>query len=74
MLEKIRTFLRERPWLKRAVGVLCIVLGLLALVTPLTPGSWLVFVGLELLGIRWLAWDKVRAWWKKRDDSPDTPV
>ncbi len=35
-------------------------LGLVALITPLTPGSWLVFVGLELLGIRVLLFDKLR--------------
>ncbi|MBI4090668.1 MAG: hypothetical protein HY422_01450 [Candidatus Komeilibacteria bacterium] len=25
-------------------------MGLAALLTPLTPGSWLIFIGLELLG------------------------
>ncbi len=36
---------------KRVAGVLCIIIGFLALVTPFTPGSWLIFVGLTLLGI-----------------------
>lgn len=40
--------------LKRLLGVICIILGLLALVTPLTPGSWLALVGLELLGLTFL--------------------
>ena len=40
--------------LKKGLGIVCIVLGLIALVTPLTPGSWLVIIGLELLGIRML--------------------
>ncbi|MBP6860029.1 MAG: hypothetical protein KBC38_00500 [Candidatus Pacebacteria bacterium] len=51
---------------KKIVGVLCIIIGLLALITPLTPGSWLIFVGLTLLGItlevsedhRFAAWAK----------------
>ena len=37
---------------KKIIGVIFIVLGVLALITPLTPGSWLIFVGLELIGIR----------------------
>ncbi len=60
---------RFRVWLhsldariKFIFGILFIALGLLALVTPLTPGSWLVFVGLELVGIRILAWRKVWNW------------
>ena len=29
-----------------------IVLGVAALLTPLTPGSWLALIGLEILGLR----------------------
>lgn len=39
---------------KKIVGILFIGLGLIALFTPLTPGSWLIFVGLELMGLRLL--------------------
>ena len=48
------------PRLKIVIGILCIVIGLLALVTPLTPGSWLALIGLELIGIRtlWIRKDK----------------
>jgi hypothetical protein len=37
---------------KKVLGVILIIIGLAALVTPLTPGSWLALIGLELLGIR----------------------
>lgn len=37
---------------RKPLGMFCIIIGFLALVTPFTPGSWLIFVGLELLGIR----------------------
>lgn len=47
----------QRRW-RLVLGVVCIILGLIAFFTPLTPGSWLVFVGLELLGVRMFA--KVR--------------
>jgi len=38
--------------IKKVLGVILIIVGLIALFTPLTPGSWLALIGLELLGIR----------------------
>jgi len=40
--------------LRKILGVILVILGLAALLTPLTPGSWLALIGLELLGIRML--------------------
>ncbi len=39
---------------KKILGIILIIVGLFALLTPLTPGSWLALIGLELLGIRLL--------------------
>ena len=50
---------------KKTIGVILILIGLAALVTPLTPGSWLAIIGLELLGIRILFLDKFKFWKKK---------
>jgi uncharacterized membrane protein HdeD (DUF308 family) len=53
---------------KKVVGVLALIIGLVALVTPLTPGAvWLIFIGLELLGLRILVWDKIKSWFDKKD-------
>ncbi len=38
--------------IKKVIGVILIIVGLAALFTPFTPGSWLALIGLELLGIR----------------------
>ena len=38
--------------LRIALGILLMILGVLALLTPFTPGSWLALIGLELLGLR----------------------
>jgi hypothetical protein len=38
--------------IKKVIGVILIIVGLIALLTPFTPGSWLALIGLELLGIR----------------------
>ena len=50
---------------KKAVGVILIIIGLLAFVTPFTPGSWLIFVGLEFFGLGTLFQDKIKVWLKK---------
>jgi len=52
---------------KKIIGILLLVIGLLALVTPFTPGSWLIFVGLEIFGFRILFWDKIKSWFQKHD-------
>ena len=41
-----------RKTLRIILGVVLIILGVLAAVTPLSPGSWLALIGLELLGLR----------------------
>ncbi|MDD5623968.1 MAG: PGPGW domain-containing protein [Candidatus Peribacteraceae bacterium] len=48
--------------LKKIVGVLLLLYGVIALVTPLTPAAAVsVFVGLELLGLSFLIPEKVRS-------------
>jgi sulfite exporter TauE/SafE len=44
------------------VGVVLIILGLVALVTPFTPGSWLALIGLEFLGLRVLLRNRMCTW------------
>ncbi len=43
--------------LRIVIGVFLLLLGLFALLTPFTPGSWLALVGLEFLGLRVLLRD-----------------
>ncbi|MDO8742698.1 MAG: hypothetical protein Q7J45_04200 [bacterium] len=50
---------------KRIFGGLLMILGALALVTPLTPGSWLIFVGAEMLGIGILSRANVALYYEK---------
>ena len=51
---------------KKITGLLLIVAGLVILLTPLTPGSWIIFIGFELLGIRMAIWKKLKMWAKNR--------
>lgn len=65
LFKTIKEYIRNRPKIKKAVGVILILIGLAALITPFTPGSWLAFIGLELLGVRILLSDKFKFWKKK---------
>lgn len=58
--QRLKTLAESKSPYKKAVGVLLIIIGFIALVTPLTPGSWLIFVGLELIGIRLALWEKFK--------------
>ncbi len=53
-----------KKYLKKTLGIVLIILGFLALITPLSPGSWLILVGLELLGLRFLFEDKLPVFFK----------
>lgn len=64
-LKIIREYINDRPKTKKVLGIILILVGLAAFFTPLTPGSWLAIIGLELLGIRILLFDKFKFWKKK---------
>lgn len=51
-----------RRVVKKTIGVVLVILGLVALLTPATPGSWLIPIGLELLGVRILLAKKLLVW------------
>ncbi|MBN1392429.1 MAG: hypothetical protein JW947_06450 [Sedimentisphaerales bacterium] len=60
--------------LKKTIGVILIIVGLAALLTPLTPGSWLALIGLQMLGWGFLLENRiVRAIRKKFENSKKNP-
>ena len=64
-LKTIKGYIHNRPKIKKVIGVILILVGLTAFFTPLTPGSWLAIIGLDLLGMRILFFDKLKFWKKK---------
>lgn len=66
MKERVEKMFKDWPKVKKIIGVIFIVYGLIALITPFTPGSLLIFVGLELLGVELLFWDKIKTWFKSK--------
>ena len=64
MKEKITKFLELHPKFRKTTGVLLVIIGILSIITPFTPVGFLLVVGLEFLGIRYLVWDKIKVWLK----------
>ncbi len=60
--------------IKKIIGLALIIIGVAAFFTPLTPGSWLAIIGLEMIGVRLLFFDKIKAWWSKKplSEAPNT--
>ena len=56
------------------MGWFLVVFGFFALVTPLTPGGVLFFVGLEVLGFRFLFTDKLKRFFMRKapELAPET--
>jgi len=54
---------------RNTIGGVLVILGLLALITPVTPGSWLIPIGLEVLGLRILLAGKLLVWARARPGS-----
>ncbi len=60
MYDKAKNYTLTRPRLKKVVGGFLVFIGFVALVTPLTPGAaFLLFVGFELLGLRFMFVDRL---------------
>lgn len=51
---------KSLTFLKKIFGAFLIILGILIFLTPFTPGSWIFFVGLELIGVRMAVWEKIK--------------
>ena len=45
--------------LKKTIGVILIIIGFVALVTPFTPGSWLALIGLQMVGLGFLLENRI---------------
>lgn len=58
MYERAKQFTLERPKLRRTVGIILILIGLLGLVMPVIPGIVFVVIGLEFFGMRLLFIDR----------------
>ncbi|MDO8471519.1 MAG: hypothetical protein Q7S49_02840 [bacterium] len=63
--ESLKKVWTENLKVRKVTGVILVVIGLISIITPLTPVGFLLLVGLEILGIRILVWDKLKSRFKK---------
>jgi hypothetical protein len=77
MVDRFRQYSLTRPRVRKFVGWALVVFGFFMLVTPLTPGGSLFFVGLEVLGFRIIGIEKVKNFFRKKRTPtltlPDAP-
>lgn len=59
MFEKVKNYTLVRPRLKKTVGGTFVFVGFLGLLMPLIPGAIFLVIGLELLGLQFLFFDKI---------------
>jgi hypothetical protein len=52
-------------FVRRTFGIILLVVGFVALFTPLTPGAWLILVGGEMLGIGILSRAGIKRYYRK---------
>lgn len=50
--------------LKKILGLILVLIGIIGIVTPLLPGLALIWIGLELLGWRIIFSERIRRWMK----------
>ena len=67
MYERFDSYSTPRPRLRKSIGWILVVVGFLALVTPLTPGGILFFLGLELVGLRTVAGEKIKRFMRRAE-------
>ena len=65
----IKKIPNEKSPARKIAGIILIIIGFLALITPFTPGSWLALMGLELLGLGFLIPKRFRKVWDKWKES-----
>lgn len=66
MKEKIKKIWIDNPKVRKVAGITLVIIGLLSVITPFTPLGFLLVLGLEILGIRALFWDKLKNKFKDR--------
>jgi hypothetical protein len=68
-MEFVKKIIAENPRLKKLLGVFLVILGLMIHLIPFVPASWIIVIGLELLGVRLLLQNKAKAKWHKFKSS-----
>lgn len=66
LLEKTKEYTHTKPKTKKLFGIIAIIVGFIGVLLPIVPGLWLMFLGLEFLGIEILFFDKAIRFFKEK--------
>lgn len=69
MKERFNAYTLTRPRTRKTIGWFLVVIGFFALVTPLTPGGLLFFLGLEILGLRIIFTEKMKCFFLRQQNT-----
>jgi hypothetical protein len=69
MTERFKAYTLNKPKLRKTVGWFLVIVGIIAVVAPLIPGAPLLFIGLEILGLRLIFAGKISRFFTKETIS-----
>jgi uncharacterized membrane protein YbaN (DUF454 family) len=55
----MKTYIYQRLWLRKMVGIFLIAFGVLGMILPIIPGAIFAIIGLEFIGIRLAFFDRL---------------
>lgn len=61
--------MKEHVVIRRVLGILFIIIGIFGIFFPILPGWLLIFVGLEIIGINLVFFDRIKSYAKSKLDK-----
>jgi len=74
MLERFNTYSLTRPRLRKTAGWCMVTVGFIGIVAPIIPGAPLLYIGLEILGLRIIFTEKVKRIFYRKDRTSPIPA
>ncbi len=69
MREKFNSYTVTRPRLRKTTGWFLVAVGFIAIILPVIPGAPILFVGLEILGLRMIFQDSLKRMFVKQEKA-----
>ena len=61
-----KKLINEKPKLRKFAGIILIILGILVYIVPFVPSTWMIFVGLEFLGVKMIFQNKIKLFFQNK--------
>ncbi|RJQ35940.1 DedA family protein [Candidatus Parcubacteria bacterium] len=70
IVNAVARYIEARPRLRYSIGIFLVVFGLVALILPLVPFSWVMFIGFQLMGVHILSAERLLGFLRRRPAAP----